>query len=640
MDTEQDSITIWFDGMLPNDSASTTITIKRAVHFALCKVDPYLRTFRDLDKFSKVRCVHTDLNLLCNELNQISTIRRQRHQRPTVDDFNIYSLSCLSDSSTSTVSSTQSLLLSNNNTQRQEAEYMYSLLLRGILIRADSTEEEMISFFRHICNNNADLETIEQFETYYEANNAIFWYTRDTFLYRILNKAWREEDVKTLYSMRYFIKDIHLQLLEKHILQQRALKDTPTNDIIYRGQLMKTEEFNRKIRHNVGGLFSVVSFFSTTMDENLASVYAGNSENNHQHLDVEHVLFQIKIDKNVYRFSYANISKQSAFEKGENEILFNIGAIFRIESINQDDRKVWIVHLKLTDDEDRELKKRIGCLETQILTPYPQLNLGRLMVEMGNYSAAEEYYLSLFENKNMIKDLAYLAGIYNELGQIYQQTGEKIKAIECFSKTINVELEHLLPTHRNLARLYCRLGKIHHERGDYKAALINYHEALDIELNQDRPEEITLAKYYHAIGEVYYVQGRYTDALIAFEKCLTMQLKILPKDYSDLATTYTNIGLIHYRQFHYDAALDFFKKTLSIQLTLHPSQCPWLSKSYGNIAWTLYQQDKFIEALNYMKKAYEIAVNNFSVEHEHSKQCQQWIVELEENLARTTQERK
>ncbi|CAF3397278.1 unnamed protein product [Rotaria sp. Silwood2] len=470
MDTEQDSITIWFDGMLPNDSASTTITIKRAVHFALCKVDPYLRTFRDLDKcidyilninenqnkiilviskdessshpenlaerceefaiidsiyilclniadissferFSKVRCVHTDLNLLCNELNQISTIRRQRHQRPTVDDFNIYSLSCLSDSSTSTVSSTQSLLLSNNNTQRQEAEYMYSLLLRGILIRADSTEEEMISFFRHICNNNADLETIEQFETYYEANNAIFWYTRDTFLYRILNKAWREEDVKTLYSMRYFIKDIHLQLLEKHILQQRALKDTPTNDIIYRGQLMKTEEFNRKIRHNVGGLFSVVSFFSTTMDENLASVYAGNSENNHQHLDVEHVLFQIKIDKNVYRFSYANISKQSAFEKGENEILFNIGAIFRIESINQDDRKVWIVHLKLTDDEDRELKKRIGCLETQILTPYPQLNLGRLMVEMGNYSAAEEYYLSLLRRISWSWIRVFLTGI-------------------------------------------------------------------------------------------------------------------------------------------------------------------------------------------------------------------------------------
>ncbi|CAF4646780.1 unnamed protein product [Rotaria sp. Silwood1] len=124
------------------------------------------------------------------------------------------------------------------------------------------------------------------------------------------------------------------------------------------------------------------------------------------------------------------------------------------------------------------------------------------MVEMGKYSAAEEYYLSLLENKNVIKDLTYLAGIYNELGRIYQQTGEKIKAIECFSKAIDIELEHLLPTHRNLARLYCSLGKIHHEQGDYQAALIKYHEALNIELNQDRPEEITLAKYYHAVGQV------------------------------------------------------------------------------------------------------------------------------------------
>ncbi|CAF3138415.1 unnamed protein product [Rotaria sp. Silwood2] len=206
MDTEQDSITIWIDRFLPNHSASTTITIKRAVHFALCKIDPYLITFHDIDKctdsieninenqskviliisknesfshsenlaqyceefalidsiyilclnvadissferFSKVRSVHTDLYLLCKEVNRIPTIRRQRHQPRSLNDFNICSLRCLSDSSTFTISFIQTSLLSNNNAQRQEAEYMYSLLLRDILIRTNSTEEEMISFF-------------------------------------------------------------------------------------------------------------------------------------------------------------------------------------------------------------------------------------------------------------------------------------------------------------------------------------------------------------------------------------------------------------------------------------------------------------------------------------------------------------
>ncbi|CAF3388938.1 unnamed protein product [Rotaria socialis] len=95
----------------------------------------------------------------------------------------------------------------------------------------------MIMFCRHVCaDNKADLHTIGEFETYYDACSAIFWYTRDSFLYRLWNKALRE------HSMRYFIKDIHLALIEKHILQQRISKNSSTKEILYRGQMMAIEE--------------------------------------------------------------------------------------------------------------------------------------------------------------------------------------------------------------------------------------------------------------------------------------------------------------------------------------------------------------------------------------------------------------
>ncbi|CAM4846996.1 unnamed protein product, partial [Rotaria magnacalcarata] len=65
--------------------------------------------------------------------------------------------------------------------------------------------EEMILLCRHVCaDNKADLHTIEEFETDYDACSAIFRHTRDTFLYRLLSDALREQDVKTLFDEIFY----------------------------------------------------------------------------------------------------------------------------------------------------------------------------------------------------------------------------------------------------------------------------------------------------------------------------------------------------------------------------------------------------------------------------------------------------
>ncbi|CAF4072748.1 unnamed protein product [Rotaria magnacalcarata] len=69
----------------------------------------------------------------------------------------------------------------------------------------DVDEEEMILLCRHVCaDNKADLHTIEEFETDYDACSAIFRHTRDTFLYRLLSDALREQDVKTLFDEIFY----------------------------------------------------------------------------------------------------------------------------------------------------------------------------------------------------------------------------------------------------------------------------------------------------------------------------------------------------------------------------------------------------------------------------------------------------
>ena len=309
-------VTIWLD----RTYETAVATINTEIHLSLCKVDPFLMTFRDFVKCvdymknlkedesrvnliisndtaplspetflqrieehslihsiyllilntthrqtyemsPKVHGIYTDLKSLCTQLYQLPYLREKRRKGLLRTDFNITSISSVTDPSSSnaiTTTATSQLppLLSAETTRRQEAEFMYAQLLRDILIEIESGEEEIIEFCRQkYANNQTELNVIEEFKDYYDPCNAIFWYTRDTFLYGLLNKAWREQDIDILYSLRYFIKDLHLQLKERHMSQQQQTSSEATNttadtvdpliETVYRGQLMNNVEFDK-----------------------------------------------------------------------------------------------------------------------------------------------------------------------------------------------------------------------------------------------------------------------------------------------------------------------------------------------------------------------------------------------------------
>jgi hypothetical protein len=76
---------------------------------------------------------------------------------------------------------------------------------------------------------------------------------------------------------------------------------------------MENAQFDKKIRGNIGGFFSISSFLSTTQNRYLALVFAGNSGLSTISKE-QSVLFEIPIDISVDKFSYADISSES---KGE-----------------------------------------------------------------------------------------------------------------------------------------------------------------------------------------------------------------------------------------------------------------------------------------------------------------------------------
>ena len=94
-------------------------------------------------------------------------------------------------------------------------QLLYSQLLIDCLVRMESMstdKNELISFCRKDCRNNkTESAIIDQFEQNYCPCQSIWWYTRNTFLYRVLNDALRNHNIDVLFLFRFFIRDIAQQ---------------------------------------------------------------------------------------------------------------------------------------------------------------------------------------------------------------------------------------------------------------------------------------------------------------------------------------------------------------------------------------------------------------------------------------------
>lgn len=201
---------------------------------------------------------------------------------------------------------------------------------------------EMIEEFRRIYDDNENtLAQIQQFENTYHSDMALQWYTRDSFLYRIINQALRTCNVELMFKMRYFLIDLYVQLM--HLCPSNRnfhFTSYSTREQFYRGQSMFQHEFEyfQKI---IGQIISINTFLSTTLSLQVASAFANQSD------DMISVIFYIEIDRDIRnKRPYGNISNFSSF-LDEEEVLFAMGSIFRIESIEND--QVPIIHLSLVD---------------------------------------------------------------------------------------------------------------------------------------------------------------------------------------------------------------------------------------------------------------------------------------------------
>ncbi|CAF2104894.1 unnamed protein product [Rotaria magnacalcarata] len=428
-----------------------------------------------------------------------------------------------------------------------DTSFMYSQLIKEMLIDAEvEYAEDNINDFVDIClaenqDNQMQSENLRSFRNTYKQHSSVWWYTKESFLYSAVNKALRTQDMTMLIAMGFFIRDLHLQLIE---LQETDIENQSLS-MLYRGQGMTMKDFER-LHQQIDGLIS--------------------ARDNPLHVGI---FFCIRPNAAITTHDKKSLSPFASLRNvscypNENEILFSMHTIFRIKNVHEIDERLWQIDLDFTNDQDQQLNILLEQLRSEIYVPgvFNVDKVGKLYLKMGDYDGALEVYNTLLPM--FPENLVFLCYVHNHLGLTYQHLDQIDQALMHYEKSIEIRRSwgdeenndrYSLVTYANLSTLYAEKGKLEESIETYRKVI-----ALRLEyLPSNHPE---LSCEYSNLAVVYSENKDYSSAIECFHRALDIAEKSLPDNHERLATIHFNINVANEDLANYEEALKHITKAV------------------------------------------------------------------------------
>ncbi len=481
-------------------------------------------------------------------------------------------------------------------------QFIHSQLLIECLIRMKSSideRQELLAFCKQQYKNNpVELQIVKEFERDYSSDRSLWWYTRQSFLYRLLNKALRVQNIDLLYLFRFFIRDLGIEL-EKNRCSSSVH--------VYRAQQMSKEEVEI-LRKSIGEYISMNSFLSTSINRDEAHSFLFSSDSSD---DIEQVFFKIDADPRLENTKpFSNITRLSYFQN-EKEVLFMIGSIFRLVEMKHDHHGIWNIRMVLCSENDNQLQilmtNQLGMKATDLY------NFGGVLREMGKLDEAEKYYHRYLNQ--LPDDHSGRSACYHALGRVTNEKGDYDASLKWFEKSLEIKLRTLEPDHPNIANTHNSIAIIHQRKHDYARAVESYEKTLIIwrkVYGEDHPDVATCLSN---MAVVYQEEKKYSKALEYHQKALLIREKHLPPDHPHLGDSHNNIGNIYYCLGDNDQALIHYNLSLKVKSKCLPPQHPDIGTTVVNIGLVHEKKNDFHQALIYFERAAEIYRHSLGSTH-------------------------
>ncbi|CAF3225635.1 unnamed protein product [Rotaria socialis] len=511
-----------------------------------------------LNEYSKIIGVYVDLDDLCQSIKkQVDLVNKQ------IQTFSFFDQK---EKSTKDLS-------------KESASFLWFQLFNYVIARLprnQQAKQQMIDICKdYYRGNKREMRAIEEFEETYRPEVAINWYSKESFVYKLINKALRTEDIDLLYKFRFFIGDLSKNLQQAH---EKLLSSKEKIVNVYRGVQLGKAEFE-KLKQNQGKLISTNGYLSTSRRKSSAVRF---SRVPNRRMDVVPILFHIQCDiehinKNII---FADISQFSEFPE-EQEVLFDMNACFLIESIQEKD-SLQIIKMNLSNEGYKITKDYLKLTRQETEELSASIVFGRLLHHLGDYDKSQKYFEQLL-NDSENEDRAWIE--FN-------------------------------------------LGRAAYSKGEWGEARKYYDRAYDRMMKSEPPRTKDSAWVLNDIGNVLYTQQKYDEALDYHQRALIIREKFHASDHGDTATSLNNIGNTLGAQGKYGEALDYHHRALKIREKFHPSGHTYIAVSLNNIGLCYEHQNKQSMALEYYRRSLSIYEKFLPADHPQIQRAQKNIDRL------------
>ena len=552
----------------------------------------------------KIEGVYTQIQPICTAL-----------ARPT-DEFDEDSIPMSFLSSTEDASS--------EDLDQLDPTFMYTQLFKSIILNMEYNRQAVADLTAYsrpsALGNEKELALLKEFRDTYRPETAVWWYTRECFLYRALNKALGLLNAEVIVKMGFFIQHLHRQLERLHEEQVTTYSGRPIT--VYRGQRLAKLAFD-KANKGREGLMSFNNFLSTSFSKEVALQF---TQKRPDKIDTVPVVFVMTIDPNITSTPFAKVQQLSFFEK-EGEILFSTHSVFRINRINRikpigETSQLFEIHMTLTAESDPLLRGLTYQLENEIHGSTGWERIGELLIRLDRMDQAEELYLGLIRQTRNAHERA----LYNHcLGRIKNKQSDYEAALRYYNASLTIRLRTVRDDDPSLAACYSSIAMVYQNKQENRQALQYYEKALAIyqrEHNENNPD---LATCYSNIAGVYNTLKKHKRALEFYTEALTIYRATLPDNHHSVTTCFNSSGLVYKDLGDYPTALSYLEHALSIREKTLPGNHSSLATSCNNIGSVYYATREYAKALPFFERALAIRRAIFKPNHPEVLVSRKWI---------------
>ncbi|CAF4199498.1 unnamed protein product [Rotaria sordida] len=438
-------------------------------------------------------------------------------------------------------------------------------------------------------NEEVQLNSINDFENNCTLDDALYWYTKEPFVYKLVNKAFRTRNVDLICRFRYFIILLHRRLKELSIQQQKI-----NYTIVYRAQTLRKNDLET-LKSNIGNLISTNTIMSTTRNKNVADMFLdATAEIN--------VIFKINIENatDYIFYTFADISEFSQYPQ-EEETLFFPGSVFHIDSVEKENNSTWIIKLTLNNDTTEQIEQLMNVIQKQFTN---KINLDYSFMKIDDFNLFRKYYRILTNKKFTFKDAItnaiggidfdYLFRNFDKkfivfnilIGNNYFRLFEYDNALHHYDIAIS-SLDNNNNNNQLIGEIYNHIGDVQKAMNNFQSALLYYEKALQI-FTSHNVKDRYFSSIYRKISDVYQIQNKNIDAIIYEGKANQIDKRYRQRSELD-----------------HKISLEYYQNQLNTQLNLLPHQRADILYSIGVCLIKKCDYQQALENLLQAKKLFE-----------------------------------